>query len=130
MSVVQTDKELIVAPTTTDGNNLFPVFIKLEGLTILIVGGGNVGLEKLHAVLHNAPATKIRLVAITINAEIKGLASKHANIELIEAVFENTMLEGVDLVIAAVNDIATSEAIRNAAKALGKLINVAYKPEL
>lgn len=40
------------------------------------------------------------------------------------------MLEGVDIVIAAVNDIPTSEAIRNAAKAQGKLVNVADKPEL
>ena len=40
------------------------------------------------------------------------------------------MLDGADIVIVAVNDVATSEAIRNAAKAQGKLVNVADKPEL
>ena len=33
------------------GNKLFPIFLKLEKLKVLIVGGGNVALEKLNAVL-------------------------------------------------------------------------------
>jgi precorrin-2 dehydrogenase/sirohydrochlorin ferrochelatase len=28
-------------------NELYPVFLKLNNLNVLIVGGGNVGLEKL-----------------------------------------------------------------------------------
>ncbi len=31
------------------GNKLFPIFLKLEKLKVLIVGGGNVALEKLNA---------------------------------------------------------------------------------
>jgi siroheme synthase (precorrin-2 oxidase/ferrochelatase) len=34
-----------------DTNQLFPVFLKLEELRVLIIGGGNVALEKLQAVL-------------------------------------------------------------------------------
>jgi siroheme synthase-like protein len=117
-------------PADTGGNNLFPVFLKLEEMAVLIVGGGNVGLEKLQAVLHNSPGTKIRLVAQTINPEIKQLAERHANLELTEALFEKTMLQGVDITIVAVNDIPTSEAIRLEAKKQGKLVNVADKPEL
>ena len=68
MSVVQTDKEITKAPVASSHtNNLFPVFLKLEELSVLIVGGGNVGLEKLHAVLQNSPATKIRLVATSFS---------------------------------------------------------------
>lgn len=131
MQIIETNKDITgVPPAAAGGNNLFPVFLKLEELSVLIVGGGNVGLEKLHAVLHNSPAAKIRLVATHIKAEIKDLAAKHPNIELSEALFENTMVHAADIVIAAVNDVATSEAIRNAAKAHGKLINVADKPEL
>jgi hypothetical protein len=44
-------------------NNLFPVFLKLENFTILLVGGGNVGLEKLTAIIQNSPKTTIRIVA-------------------------------------------------------------------
>ena len=56
--------------TIEQGNNLFPVFLKLEDLRLLIVGGGNVALEKLLAVLQNSPATCIRLVSITIHEKI------------------------------------------------------------
>ena len=128
-NVIETNKHIETAPAAT-GNNLFPVFLKLEELRVLIVGGGNVGLEKLEAVLQNSPATKIHLVAETINAEIKSLAAKHANLKLTEQLFQNPMLGDVDLVIAAVNDIAASEAIRDAAKAKGILVNVADKPGL
>jgi siroheme synthase-like protein len=131
MQVIGTNKELKqTAPAATGGNNLFPVFLKLEEMNLLIVGGGNVGLEKLQAVLQNSPGTRIKLVAATINNEIKQLAATHSNIELTEQLFQNTMLEGADIVIVAVNDIPTSETIRVEAKKLGKLVNVADKPEL
>ena len=52
-----------LSPLSTNGNNLFPVFLKLEHLTVLIVGGGYVGNEKLTAVLQNSPGTTVRLVA-------------------------------------------------------------------
>jgi siroheme synthase-like protein len=131
MQVIDTNKEIKqMTPADTGGNNLFPVFLKLEEMNLLIVGGGNVGLEKLQAVLHNSPGTRIKLVAATINNEIKQLAATHPNIELTEQLFQNPMLEGADIVIVAVNDIPTSETIRIEAKKLGKLVNVADKPEL
>ena len=40
------------------GNQLFPVFLKLNQLKVLLVGGGNIGLEKLQAVLINSPEAK------------------------------------------------------------------------
>ena len=130
MQVIDTNKEIKQPVPADTGNNLFPVFLKLEEMNLLIVGGGNVGLEKLQAVLHNSPGTRIKLVAAAINSEIKKLAETHANIELSEQLFQNAMLEGADIVIVAVNDIATSEIIRNEAKKMGKLVNVADKPEL
>jgi len=51
---------------TKETNTLFPVFLKLEEMRLLLVGGGNVGLEKLNAVLHNSPGTQVKLVAISI----------------------------------------------------------------
>ena len=35
----------------SDKNRLFPVFLKLEELEVLLVGAGKVGLEKLTAIL-------------------------------------------------------------------------------
>ena len=111
-------------------NKLFPVFLKLEQLRLLVVGGGNVGLEKLNAVVHNSPATKIRLIAISISEDIKRLAELYPGLQLIERAYQTQDLDDADIVIVAVNDRNTSELIRLEAKAKGKLVNVADKPDL
>ncbi len=113
-----------------DANNLFPVFLKLEQMRLLIVGGGMVGLEKLTAVLNNSPSTTIRLVGITINNEIRKLAETHSNIELHERAFQVDDLSFADIVITAINDHNASEEICRLAKQHGKLINAADKPSL
>ena len=114
----------------SDSNHLFPVFLKLEELKLLIIGGGNVGLEKLSAVVHNAPATKIRLVAISINEAVRAFALRHKNIHIEEKAFEESDLENIDLVILAINDKEESKRIRDLVKQRGLLVNVADKPEL
>ena len=111
-------------------NHLFPVFLKLEHLRLLIVGGGYVALEKLQAVLHNSPTASIRLVSITISDEIITLADKHENLILERKAYSIDDLRNTDVVIAAVNDIPASTRIREDAKEKGILINVADKPEL
>jgi uncharacterized protein len=112
------------------GNNLFPVFIKLETLRLLIVGGGNVGLEKLNTVLQNSPATAIRVVATSIKESVRELASGHPGITLTERPFEEADLDQTDIVIIAVNDKTISESIARQAKVRGILVNVADTPEL
>ncbi|WP_297822900.1 bifunctional precorrin-2 dehydrogenase/sirohydrochlorin ferrochelatase [Segetibacter sp.] len=111
-------------------NNLFPVFLKLEQMRLLIVGGGNIGLEKLSTVLQNSPSTKIRLIGITVIKEIRQLAIKYPNIELHERSFEENDLALADIVITALNDHKASEEICVLAKQHGKLINAADKPDL
>ncbi|MDP4129478.1 MAG: TSUP family transporter [Bacteroidota bacterium] len=117
-------------PQISAENNLFPVFIKLEQLRLLIIGGGNVGLEKLNAVLQNSPATKIRLVATAISAKIKERARDYAGVELFERPYTVEDLDQADIVIVAINDKASSRVIGVEAKARGKLINVADTPDL
>jgi siroheme synthase (precorrin-2 oxidase/ferrochelatase) len=67
-----------------DKNHLFPVFLKLEELEVLLVGAGKVGLEKLTAVLQNAPASSVTVVASEISPEVKLLADSHPGVILIE----------------------------------------------
>lgn len=111
-------------------NNLFPVFLKLESLSLLIVGGGHVALEKLTAVLNNAPQTKIKLVAKEISPEIKALALVHSNLILTQKTFEPVDIDGADLVFIAINDHSASKSIRDSVHEKGKLANVADKPDL
>lgn len=113
-----------------NGNNLFPVFFKLEQLQLLVVGGGHVGLEKLTAVLTNSPATNIRLVAKEISDEVREFVKDHSNVKLIEREFRPYDLEDIELVIVGIDDTRTSELIRDMAKVRGLLVNVADKPEL
>jgi len=113
-----------------NGNNLFPVFLKLEQLHVLLIGAGNVGLEKLQAIISNSPETKIKVVAKEVADSFTALANQYKNVEVVLAEYEHSYLDQSDIVIAAVNDVSTSKRIRDDAKQKGKLINVADKPEL
>ncbi len=113
-----------------EGNNLFPVFLKLESLHLLIVGGGNVGLEKLNAILNNAPATKLVLVATEIGEAVKELAENYPQVILKERSFVSEDLIGVELLVIATNDKEISASIRAEAKKKNILVNVADTPEL
>jgi siroheme synthase (precorrin-2 oxidase/ferrochelatase) len=44
-------------------NNLFPIFLKGNELRFLIVGGGEVALEKMTALFNNSPEASVRVVA-------------------------------------------------------------------
>jgi siroheme synthase-like protein len=111
-------------------NNLFPVFLKLEDLRLLIVGAGEVGLEKLTTVLTNSPNTRVRIVANYFKPDVEELSFQYPNVQLIYADYKPVFLDQCDLVISAVNDIELAEQIRNDAKQKGKLINAADKPSL
>jgi hypothetical protein len=111
-------------------NNLFPVFLKLEKLHLLIIGGGKVALEKLHAVLQNSPATQITMVAIEFAESTRNAAIHHENVKLIQRAYEISDLDNADVIIIAVDEPLTSKLIRNDAHKKGKLVNVADKPEL
>ena len=115
---------------TETGNNLFPVFLKLEHLKLLIIGGGNVALEKLQAVIQNSPATSIRLVSLTILEKIYEIAKEHSNITIEQRAYTINDFDNADLIIAAVNNLKTSEQIRDDAHEKSKLVNVADKHEL
>lgn len=114
----------------TGMNQLFPVFLKLEHLHVLIVGGGNIGLEKITAVLKNSPKTKVTLVARRILPEIQEFKKQFAQLTIIEKAFEVSDLDNKDLVIAATGDRSVSELIRIESQKRRILINVADTPDL
>jgi precorrin-2 dehydrogenase / sirohydrochlorin ferrochelatase len=111
-------------------NNLFPVFLKLEVLETLIVGGGPVGLEKLNAILKNSPNARVTLVARHIQQPIRELAAGHLTVTLEERNFKLWDLWGKDLVLLAANNRALHETILKFARNRNLLVNVADTPEL
>ncbi len=116
--------------TLTNQNELFPVFLKLNELHLLIVGGGVVGLEKLKAVISNSPLTKVTIVSKDFTSDLRKFASSFSTIELIQKEFDEDDLQGKDLVITALNDVDKSEEIRLLVKNHRLLYNAADKPEL
>ncbi|MFT3980582.1 MAG: bifunctional precorrin-2 dehydrogenase/sirohydrochlorin ferrochelatase [Ferruginibacter sp.] len=111
-------------------NRLFPVFLKLEHLHVLLVGAGKIGLEKLSALLHNNPDTRITLVAMHISDEVKQLAAGHPSVLLLEKEYEHSDLVQADIAIIAANDKVLSSRIVAAAHERGILVNVADTPDL
>lgn len=114
-----------------NGNTLFPVFLKLHHLHTLLVGGGNVGLEKLEALLRNAPMAKVTIVAGEVRRpEIWDLVAQHPNVVLLERNFEMSDLENKDLVICATDNRPLHEAIKLETQKRSLLTNVADTPDL
>lgn len=111
-------------------NFLYPIFVKLETLSLLIIGGGKIALEKLDSVLNNAPQTSVKLVAKEIIPEVKALQEEYKNLVLEQRAYTYADFDAADLVIAAVNDLVVAEQIRNDAHVKGVLVNIADKPEL
>ncbi|WP_312304900.1 TSUP family transporter [Chryseobacterium sp.] len=111
-------------------NSLYPVFLKLETLSLLIIGGGKVALEKLESVLGNSPETSIKLVAREIIPEIRELQNQFPDIKLYERAYHDHDFNDVDLAIIAVNDIELATEIRTKAQQRNVLVNIADKPDL
>jgi len=114
----------------SETNNLFPIFLKLSQLQTLIVGGGNVGFEKLQALLKNDPEARISLVGSQISAEIKAFVANKERILLHERNFEERDLLQIDILILATEVRETNQYIAQLAKTRKILVNVADTPDL
>lgn len=124
------DTTAITTAAPEGQNTLFPVFLKLEHMQVLVLGAGPVGLEKLQALVRNAPNTRIRVVAEYILPEVQALATTYPTLTLVQKSYDPTDLEGAHLVLMALNNPTLSAAIKQAANARGLLVNVADTPQL
>ena len=113
-----------------DKNELFPVFLKLNQLKVLLVGAGPVGLEKLGAMLANSAQTSINIIALEILPEITALVANHPNVSIDQRAYKEEDMNGYDLAIIAVNSRPLSEIIYGHAKRAGIIANVADTPDL
>lgn len=125
MSTISVENE---AGNRKEINTLFPVFLKLEKLNLLLVGGGNVALEKLGALFNNSPAANVKLVGKEINPAVASFLKIH-HIPFEERAFVESDLQGMDLAIIAINEKSVSAQIQTQCKANGVLTNVADTPD-
>jgi siroheme synthase-like protein len=105
--------------------SLLPIFVKLSGRPCLLVGAGEVALQKVPSLL--AAEARLRVVAPHVKPEIAALASQE-RIEVIEREFSNSDLNDVFLVIAATDDPAVNAAVYRGAVERNILCNSVDDP--
>jgi siroheme synthase-like protein len=94
--------------------SLQPLFLKLEGRTVVVVGAGAVAEHKIAALLQ--ARARVRAVAPDATAELRRLA-REETIEWRERSFEEADVEGAWLVVAATDDADTQRRVAAAAEA-------------
>ena len=110
-----------------DRNDLYPVFLKVSDIEILIVGGGNVGLEKLTFLLKSSPNAMVTVVSKDFHRELKSLA-RDFQVALVHEAYDKSHLTYKQIVIAATDELEVNLQVYKDCKAAGILVNVADTP--
>jgi precorrin-2 dehydrogenase/sirohydrochlorin ferrochelatase len=105
---------------------LFPMFMKLEGRSCLVVGAGTVGEPKINSLV--TAGASVRVVALHATAAVAEWAQAGA-ITWEARAFNSADLDGTFLVIAATSSSDVNAAIFHQARQRNILCNVVDDPE-
>ena len=108
-------------------NNLYPLFLKVKKLEILIVGGGFVAEEKLSFLLKSSPDAKVTIVSPFFREGILELMKK-GNVSPITDIYKEKYLQGKHIVIATTDIPEVNIKVYKDCRAQSKLVNVADNP--
>lgn len=100
--------------------SLFPIFVRLEGRLVVVVGGGRVAEEKIISVLK--AGARIRLIAPSITPQIAEWV-RFGKIDWLPKQFARGDLRDAFLVIAATSSPGVSESVFLAAEAEDVMCN-------
>ena len=100
--------------------NLLPIFLKLDGCRCLLVGAGNVALNKIDSLLKTG--LRLRVIAPEAHPEVRQLASE-GKLEWIQRSFEPADLDGNLLVIAATDSPEINALVHRGSVERGILSN-------
>jgi len=104
----------------------YPIFLNLEGKKCVVVGGGEVALRKVRALLDSG--AKVVVVSPTLNSGLAQLAEV-GTISLISREYEPKDLKDAVIVVAATDIAEVNQKIAKKARKHGFLVNVADRPE-
>ena len=125
---VHKDKEAKLPGTEGEGrNNLYPIFLKVKNLNVLIVGGGNVAEEKLTFLTKSSPDAKVTMVAPMFREATVALAKKYC-VTMITDTYQEKYLEGRHIVVATTDIPEVNVQVWKDCRAQAKLVNVADNP--
>jgi precorrin-2 dehydrogenase/sirohydrochlorin ferrochelatase len=107
--------------------SLFPMFMKLNDRSCLVVGAGNIGEQKIAGLLETG--ARIRVIAIEATATVREWA-REGKIELELRPYRSSDLEDVFLTVVATSSRTLNERIYGEAQARRVLCNVVDVPDL
>lgn len=114
-------------PQETSKLNAFPVFVRVEGEAVAIVGGGEEALAK--ARLLGQSSAVLRIIAENAEPELLTLIA-HSGAIHIAAAYDAEHLEGAVMVFAASGDEGLDRRVAEDARRLGIPVNAVDRPEL
>jgi siroheme synthase-like protein len=100
--------------------SLFPMFVKLAGRRVVVVGGGEIAAGKINGLLQ--AGADVRIVSPALNSALATLVREN-KIAWSEKEFTSEDLEGAFLVIAATSIPSVNESVYRAADTRGLLCN-------
>lgn len=104
----------------------FPIFLRMDGERVLIVGGGEEALAKTRLILPSGPS--VTVVSPDPACEALHELAQDGRIALQERPFAPHDLDGVRLCIVGLEHEQDSAAVAAAARAAGVLVNAVDKP--
>jgi precorrin-2 dehydrogenase/sirohydrochlorin ferrochelatase len=108
-------------------NNLYPLFLKVKNLEVLIVGGGFVAQEKLEFLLKSSPDANVTMISPMYRKTTIEVANT-GNVKLVEDIYNSDYLEGKHIVIATTDVPKVNIQVYEDCRAQSKLVNVADNP--
>ena len=112
--------ELAASRPIVDG---YPLVVRLDGRTVLVVGGGVIALRKTEGLL--AAGGSVRVVSPEF---VDGFASL-VGVELVQRRYEPADLDGVWLVVAATNDPVVQQQVFDECEARHVFCNAVDDPD-
>ena len=107
--------------------SVFPMFLKLEGRRVLVVGAGKVGEPKISGLLETG--ARVVVIALQASPAVREWA-REGKIELKLRAFTADDLDGAFLAIVATNSRTLNERVYHEAQRTGVLCNVVDVPDL
>ena len=103
-----------------------PLFFRLSGQPVLVVGGGEVAARKVNLLCR--AGAKIRIIAPELAEETRALVAEYG-IEVLDRIYQSTDINGFRLVVSATDDDATGAQIFEDCQASQIFINSVDRPE-
>jgi siroheme synthase-like protein len=103
----------------------YPIFLEMKGRPVIVIGGGEVGLEKVRGLL--AAEARVTVVSPELHPELEALKAAGA-IEHIARDWREGDIDGFELVMIATDDRSVNGAIAAEAKRKRIWVNAADDP--